>query len=1394
MADEPSTYTVTFGRGPLGIGIDPPHEDVDAGSMVTLINPNGQAGKDPNIRVGDPVISINDIDVQTMTHEQTAETIKTQTRPITIVFQRAPFHQEDSSKESDLQDLWGTIEVQGCRKLPIGRFMKALQSAGIPAKKENIKSIVLHLKEICDQDDGELDYEKFLRETYAHATGKRAYKVAAAVPEEQSTETKLKPKAPAAPASGGIKNPHRHHHSKTGGEAAPPSSDSAPVVAKKKRPTYYVYTEEDKKNRRPPLYKPFVLQEAYALSTWAKHSVNTGEEIQKSRFQTFFQDYCKEYVITIPTLVEKPGKDGEPPKKIPHKWITEEKKMVSISRENLKTIFQEEFKLTLPPRYLESAFPKEPTEEYLSGLDPKMAKWERDEMAWDKMYEDAFVSFMMARNKRSVQIQRSFRQYALRQRCFRRSAARSGKRKWKRAYRAIRFKQLVEAKDQSVEQFEVVFAEEGPIGLGIEPPPYWESGNIVTLVVPGGAAYKQGKLKRGDYLIRVEDTDVTRMGHEASLQVIANASRPCKCVFRRFHNRAERERRDAQREAARLKLVKRRANLTKRSVKAKSLADERIAELEEQQRQEVLRLEEEKRQRAVDRRLKRQAMRESVQRRVQILEGKIPERAKTRAARCPMCTLPLPCIHYKNQDDLSSPANITNIKLAEKQGRRRQRPESNGSSKSAEPAPSRPLTSSYNEDLGIDMAPISFAAADSASKGDYFDTDILEGDLKNPSTVNASEKAAMNSIMEKDTLPLRYRVTLSRLENHKFASQVQNKKRGLLVTPPIRKLCRSSRKTSPRQRRILEKARQDRIVRDRARRGYYEEKLAPEPEKDVHHRKDLTPNGSMFHLCLIPPSRPSAQEGHPSSNQSSRTATPMESEISVEEMETTNNHKNATLSRNERMERLDYMLEQRRWAEEQVAAAEKIQASFRGYQVRKDDMEAVVLRREVEEEIIAEERDEAAIKIQALYRKRMAAMETERRRADRESDMIVSEASREREEAAKKIQALSRGRNARNNVEVTTEQQRKRFRQSLAIRGVFQHIDKNHNGIISREELKSAIAEFSMEKMLQNRDPLMPAPTVEIGSDIDLRDLEGYIGRFDHKNYGVRCPEITMKAFIHWMHGVVEGKDDKLPQSSITMALNRFVTICKDRIAETIDDQDRLVLGAMFDKFDVDQSGTIDLVELRKMIAFFSKDNEVTPTVIETKHLMNIIDSDKTYRMERNEWIDFVRNIMNTSMEERKRNASALPVARKLISFTHQIEKGVHRFLINTHELWSMYDKDHCGFLNVQRVQAMLWRAYKSIFTLTRQSGARPKTPSTSPTIEDTRLFIGVINSTSDKKHHSHDADGNKILTESSFTSFMLEGLKDASGVQGSFKVKEKRTKAVFTWRYKMVKLLMWGT
>ena len=78
--------------------------------------------------------------------------------------------------------------------------------------------------------------------------------------------------------------------------------------------------------------------------------------------------------------------------------------------------------------------------------------------------------------------------------------------------------------------------------------------------------------------------------------------------------------------------------------------------------------------------------------------------------------------------------------------------------------------------------------------------------------------------------------------------------------------------------------------------------------------------------------------------------------------------------------------------------------------------------------------------------------------------------------------------------------------------------------------------------------------------------MQYYIGGFDHKNYGVKCPEITMKAFIHWMHDVVDGIETTLPASSVTTTLSRFIAICKERIAETVDEQDKLVLGAMFDK------------------------------------------------------------------------------------------------------------------------------------------------------------------------------------------------------------------------------------
>ena len=49
---------MTFVDGPMGMGIDPPH-NAPVGSVVTVVVDGGQADKSGKIRVGDSVISIN---------------------------------------------------------------------------------------------------------------------------------------------------------------------------------------------------------------------------------------------------------------------------------------------------------------------------------------------------------------------------------------------------------------------------------------------------------------------------------------------------------------------------------------------------------------------------------------------------------------------------------------------------------------------------------------------------------------------------------------------------------------------------------------------------------------------------------------------------------------------------------------------------------------------------------------------------------------------------------------------------------------------------------------------------------------------------------------------------------------------------------------------------------------------------------------------------------------------------------------------------------------------------------------------------------------------------------------------------------------------------------------
>merc|ERR1711918_96039 len=97
--------------------------------------------------------------------------------------------------------------------------------------------------------------------------------------------------------------------------------------------------------------------------------------------------------------------------------------------------------------------------------------------------------------------------------------------------------------------------------------------------------------------------------------------------------------------------------------------------------------------------------------------------------------------------------------------------------------------------------------------------------------------------------------------------------------------------------------------------------------------------------------------------------------------------------------------------------------------------------------------------------------------------------------------------------------------------------------------------------------------------------------------------------------GRVEREEEK-NANNLKRTVATFISVVEERMQEKIDEQNEHVLVAMFHKFDTDGSGDMDLVELRKMLTFYSKDGKTVPSVMETRQLMQMIDQDKSHRME----------------------------------------------------------------------------------------------------------------------------------------------------------------------------------
>ena len=157
-------YKVIFHKGPIGMGIDPP-EGHKIGSIVTVLVENGQADNSSKIRIGDAVISINGVDVTHLNHEDTYIELKYADRPMEIHFELAPYHPINKEDQKPLEKVFDEIlESQSIKGLNIDELQEALAKSHIHVKKEDIKYILIRVKNDIDRD--ELSFEEFLHYSY----------------------------------------------------------------------------------------------------------------------------------------------------------------------------------------------------------------------------------------------------------------------------------------------------------------------------------------------------------------------------------------------------------------------------------------------------------------------------------------------------------------------------------------------------------------------------------------------------------------------------------------------------------------------------------------------------------------------------------------------------------------------------------------------------------------------------------------------------------------------------------------------------------------------------------------------------------------------------------------------------------------------------------------------------------------------------------------------------------------------------------------------------------------------------------------------------------------------------------------------------------------------------
>jgi len=396
---------------------------------------------------------------------------------------------------------------------------------------------------------------------------------------------------------------------------------------------------------------------------------------------------------------------------------------------------------------------------------------------------------------------------------------------------------------------------------------------------------------------------------------------------------------------------------------------------------------------------------------------------------------------------------------------------------------------------------------------------------------------------------------------------------------------------------------------------------------------------------------------------------------------------------------------------------------------------------------MSQERDKhAVLKLQALQRGRLA-----RRRSEKEKPALFE---RQRSRKATVVQKLVRGMQARERYKEMLEIEHIRWREDYNLRAVFKDTDLNEDGLLQVREFANMLRQVS------NRTGGGAGPSPSL---LDVKNLMRRI----NAQYGIGLgegaaakQEIDEECFVAYFMSGLRASPRELAifarGGQYHEMLANLVVQMREEVERRTTEERMAASYAIFDHYDDDRSGEIDVNEMKQLISDYMgrRGRLYAPSESEVKSLMRSLDQSGDMLLDRDEFQRFLMGGLGRSMSERRQYSRRSKMHRKLAMLLDRISLGIDRRTKALHDIFDSVDTDGSGFLQATELKQLMHNTCNASEFL--------------PTDEDVLNFLQAI-----------DENGDMKLSKAEFVLYMLHNDEESESAGNTSKIGQWRTKAL---------------